>query len=112
MIALMMEAASTSETSVNFYQTTRHNNPEVNHLLTHRRDTTTYSLVFTNEMLFCTDVCQVEKQYYYFYFLHSVVVLLYVHEPRVRHNNIYVIGNVQLNSGQHVSVTQDHLQAL
>jgi hypothetical protein len=26
-IALMMEAASTSETSVNFYQTTRHNNP-------------------------------------------------------------------------------------
>jgi hypothetical protein len=24
----MMEAASTSETSVNFYQTTRHNNPE------------------------------------------------------------------------------------
>jgi hypothetical protein len=27
-IALMMEAASTSETSVNFYQTTRRNNPE------------------------------------------------------------------------------------
>jgi hypothetical protein len=26
--ALMMEAASTSETSVNFYQTTRSNNPE------------------------------------------------------------------------------------
>jgi hypothetical protein len=31
-IALMMEAVSTSETSVNFYQTTRHNNPEVSHL--------------------------------------------------------------------------------
>jgi hypothetical protein len=30
--ALMMEAASTSETSVNFYQTTRHNNPEDSHL--------------------------------------------------------------------------------
>jgi hypothetical protein len=30
-IALMMEAASTSETSVNFYQTTRHNNPEDSH---------------------------------------------------------------------------------
>jgi hypothetical protein len=29
---LMMEAESTSETSVNFYQTTRHNNPEDNHL--------------------------------------------------------------------------------
>jgi hypothetical protein len=27
-IALMMEAASTCETSINFYQTTRHNNPE------------------------------------------------------------------------------------
>jgi hypothetical protein len=31
-IALMMEAASTSETSVNFYQTTRRNNPEDSHL--------------------------------------------------------------------------------
>jgi hypothetical protein len=31
-ITLMMEAASTSETSVNFYQTTRHNNPEDSHL--------------------------------------------------------------------------------
>jgi hypothetical protein len=31
-IALMMEAANTSETSVNFYQTTRHNNSEDSHL--------------------------------------------------------------------------------
>jgi hypothetical protein len=31
-IALMMEAASTSETSVNFYQTLRRNNPEDSHL--------------------------------------------------------------------------------
>jgi hypothetical protein len=30
-IALMMEAASTSETSVNFYQTTQRNNPEDSH---------------------------------------------------------------------------------
>jgi hypothetical protein len=29
---MMMEAAGTSETSVNFYQTTRRNNPEDNHL--------------------------------------------------------------------------------
>jgi hypothetical protein len=29
----MMEAARTSETSVNFYQTTRHYNPEDSHLL-------------------------------------------------------------------------------
>jgi hypothetical protein len=32
LIALMMEAASTSETLVNFYQTTRRNNPEDSHL--------------------------------------------------------------------------------
>jgi hypothetical protein len=37
-IALMMEAASTSETSVNFYQTTRRNNPEDSHLYTRRRE--------------------------------------------------------------------------
>jgi hypothetical protein len=35
---MMMEAASTSETSVNFYQTTRLNNPEDNYLYTHRRE--------------------------------------------------------------------------
>jgi hypothetical protein len=37
-IALMMEAASTSETSVNFYQTTRRNNPEESHVRTGRRE--------------------------------------------------------------------------
>jgi hypothetical protein len=31
-IALMMEAASTSETSMNLYKTTRHKNPEDSHL--------------------------------------------------------------------------------
>jgi hypothetical protein len=35
LVALMMEAASTSEKSVNFYQTTRRNNPEDSHLHTH-----------------------------------------------------------------------------
>jgi hypothetical protein len=34
----MMEAESTSETSVNFYQTTRLNNPEDSHLHTRRRE--------------------------------------------------------------------------
>jgi hypothetical protein len=38
LIALTMEAASTSEASVNFYQTTRRNNPEDNHLHTRRRE--------------------------------------------------------------------------
>jgi hypothetical protein len=32
----MMEAARTSETLLNFYQTTRHYNPEASHLCTHR----------------------------------------------------------------------------
>jgi hypothetical protein len=33
LIALMMQAASTAETSANFYQTTRRYNPEDSHLL-------------------------------------------------------------------------------
>jgi hypothetical protein len=37
-IALMMEAARTSETSVNFYQTTRRYNPQYSHVLTRRRE--------------------------------------------------------------------------
>jgi hypothetical protein len=37
-IVLMMEAASTSETSENFYQTARRSNPEYSHLRTHRRE--------------------------------------------------------------------------
>jgi hypothetical protein len=37
-IALMMEAASISETSVVFYQTTRRKNPEDSHLHTRRRE--------------------------------------------------------------------------
>jgi hypothetical protein len=36
--ALMMEATSTSETSANFYQTTRCCNPEDSHLHTRRRE--------------------------------------------------------------------------
>jgi hypothetical protein len=37
-VALMMEAARTSETLVNFYQTTRRYNPEDSHLHTHCRE--------------------------------------------------------------------------
>jgi uncharacterized metal-binding protein len=36
--ALVMEAAMSSETLVNFYQTTRRYNPEDSHLRTHRRE--------------------------------------------------------------------------
>jgi hypothetical protein len=38
LIALMMEAARTSETLVNFYQTTRRYNPEDSHLRTDSRE--------------------------------------------------------------------------
>jgi hypothetical protein len=38
MMALITEAASTSETSVNVYQTTRRNNPADSHLHTRRRE--------------------------------------------------------------------------
>jgi hypothetical protein len=38
LIALMMVAASTSETSINFCETTRRNNPEDSHLRTRRRE--------------------------------------------------------------------------
>jgi hypothetical protein len=38
LIALMMEAASTSEMSVNFYQATWHINPEDSHVRTHRHE--------------------------------------------------------------------------
>jgi hypothetical protein len=38
MLIALMEAVSTSETSVNFYQTTRHDIPEDSHLHTHRRE--------------------------------------------------------------------------
>jgi hypothetical protein len=37
-VALMMEAARTFETLVNFYQTTLRYIPEDSHLLTHRRE--------------------------------------------------------------------------
>jgi hypothetical protein len=38
MITLVMEAADTSEPSVNFYQTTGRNNPEDSHLHSRRRE--------------------------------------------------------------------------
>jgi hypothetical protein len=37
-MALMMEAASTPEKLVNFYQTTQRNNPEDSHIHTHHHE--------------------------------------------------------------------------
>jgi hypothetical protein len=45
-IALMMEAARTSEMSVNFYQTTQRNSPEDSHLHTRRHVDPQISLVY------------------------------------------------------------------
>jgi hypothetical protein len=45
-IALMMEAASTSETSVNSYQTTWRNNPEDSHLHTRRRENLKFHVIY------------------------------------------------------------------
>jgi hypothetical protein len=44
-ITLMMEAASTSETSVKFHQTTRRNNPEDSHLHTRRRENLKFHII-------------------------------------------------------------------
>jgi hypothetical protein len=43
----MMEAARTSETLVNFYQTTRRFNPEDSHLRTHRRENLKSNLIYS-----------------------------------------------------------------
>jgi hypothetical protein len=46
--SLMLETASTSETSVSFYQTTRRNNPGDSHFHTRRRE----NLIFYISILF------------------------------------------------------------
>jgi hypothetical protein len=46
LITLMMEATSTSETSVNFYQITQCNNPEDSHLHTHHHENLELELEF------------------------------------------------------------------
>jgi hypothetical protein len=52
--ALRMEAASTSETLVNFYQTTRRYNPEDSHLHNLRRENLkSYSLY---HVIFCMNL--------------------------------------------------------
>jgi hypothetical protein len=53
---LMTEAARTSEMSVNFYQTTRHNNPEDSHLHTQCHENLKSHLV-----QFCLQVAVVQE---------------------------------------------------
>jgi hypothetical protein len=49
-IALMVEAARTSKTSVNFYEITRRNNPEDNHLHPHCHEKP--QILLKNEFVF------------------------------------------------------------
>jgi hypothetical protein len=51
---MMMEAASTSETSVNFYQTTQRYNPEDSHLHTRRHENLKSYLMMTDLNYFDT----------------------------------------------------------
>jgi hypothetical protein len=53
LIALMMEAARTSETLVNFYQTTQHYNPEDSHLRTHRHENLMIIYINTTMYAWC-----------------------------------------------------------
>jgi hypothetical protein len=52
----MMEAANTSETSVNFYQTTLLNNPEDSHLHIRRRENLKTTL-FCPLYAFTSEIC-------------------------------------------------------
>jgi hypothetical protein len=59
LIALMMEAASTSETSVNFYQTTRRNIPKDSNLHSRRSE----NLKSRNQLLFIQlTICFLQHQ--------------------------------------------------
>jgi hypothetical protein len=54
LIALMMEAARTSEMSVNYYQTTQFNIPEDSNLNTRRRENLNYHLRLPCSEIFLT----------------------------------------------------------
>jgi hypothetical protein len=60
-IALMMEAVSFSETSVNFYATTRRYNPEDSHLRSHRRENLKSYLIYGFSQLLHTNSNQMPK---------------------------------------------------
>jgi hypothetical protein len=58
-MALMLEAANSSEISVNIYQTTRCNNPKGNNLYTRRRENPKSHVTYQNEM--CEHVAPIEN---------------------------------------------------
>jgi hypothetical protein len=66
-IRAMMEAARTSETLVNFYQTTRRYNPEDSHLRTHRRENLKSCLLDTVFNILLVFISQWEIQRHWIY---------------------------------------------
>jgi hypothetical protein len=54
LIVLMMEAVSTSETSVNFYQTTRRNIPEDSFHIRRRENLKSHHLAVVYKMWYCS----------------------------------------------------------
>jgi hypothetical protein len=74
-----MEAASTSETSVNFYRTTRRNNPEDSHTNTRRRENlkshylvTSYTIIF-NFMLYTQSLTTLKLHFRYLSFINIFI---------------------------------------
>jgi hypothetical protein len=57
-IAMMTEAARTSETLVNFYQTTQCNNPEDGHLRTHHGENLFQKVIYE---VMLHDICYVHS---------------------------------------------------
>jgi hypothetical protein len=80
----MMEAARTSETLVNFYQTTRRYNPEDSHLRTHRRENL--------------------KSY-----TAEIQLTLYMHEQNFSIRNTYLFKNQKNTSTNKISRNTDFL---
>jgi hypothetical protein len=102
-IALMMEAARTSETLVNFYQTTRCYNPEDSNLHTHHRENlksileTCYSFIYLSWVLYTED-------WHWFFFgpQSNILSLMALH----RHTDFILISrNLLLSPFSHLYLT-------
>jgi hypothetical protein len=68
MIALMMEAARTSETPVSFYQTTRRNSPKGSHLHTRRRENLKSHIIFHT-------LCFILLQFTFSFYQQTIIII-------------------------------------
>jgi hypothetical protein len=92
-IALMMEAARSSETSVNFYQTPRRNNPKDNHLhSTNVNWQVQIGFFIENECINVQYICCVESVIWYYIDIpttwRSNIILLHVDEFSLRKTDV------------------------